>query len=260
MKPDQCREEKGERKRERECRKGRTGKCLTDSKSLMDGEDPLKVPLIYVNFWVKIHEVPLGFFSEALARQVGDFIGKFIEYDGSNMGKGGEAIGKLRIKDVPRILLTLFWGVNLERNLNWVLNVELGSSKIHKQTNIEHDGEDAVIEEGNGKKRPRREDDRSLIREKTGSLVLRNRTGLEKKFLASTVGKGCRRRCGYLNRIDAASIGSRGRLCLAWKEDIAISFKSYSNSRINVEIQDNDNEKLWRFTGFYGSPYAYNRE
>ncbi|XP_016743170.1 uncharacterized protein [Gossypium hirsutum] len=65
---------------------------------LMDRDDPLKVPLIYANFWVQIHEVPLGFFSEALERQIGDFIGKFIEYNGSNLGKGVRHYLRIRVK------------------------------------------------------------------------------------------------------------------------------------------------------------------
>ncbi|MBA0672896.1 hypothetical protein Goklo_000111 [Gossypium klotzschianum] len=142
---------------------------------------------IMKNLWHQIKGVQISdleekrflfrFFHKMDLERVGDFIGKFIEYDGSNMGKGVRHY--LRIK-----------GVNLERNLNWALNVELGSSKIHKQTNIEHDGEDGVIEEGNGKKRPRRENDRSLMGEETSSLVLRNRRGLEKNLLVSTAAKG----------------------------------------------------------------------
>ncbi|KAA3481457.1 reverse transcriptase [Gossypium australe] len=41
-----------------------------------------------------------------------------------------------------------------------------------------------------------------------------------------------RRRCGFVNGIDVGVEGSRGGLCVAWREN----FK--------------------RFTGFYGSPYA----
>lgn len=37
------------------------------------GEDPSRVPLIFAFFWVQIHDVLIGFFSEALARQMGDF-------------------------------------------------------------------------------------------------------------------------------------------------------------------------------------------
>ncbi|KAG8497159.1 hypothetical protein CXB51_008376 [Gossypium anomalum] len=165
---------------------------------LMDGDDPLKVPLIYTNFWVQIHEIPLRFFSEALARQIGGFIGKFIEYDGhsdsfchSNMELGFEVTEmgwNLSIRAQSRRALAMN-RVNLERNLNWVSNVEVGSSKIHEQTEIEHDGKDGVIEGGDGKKRPRREDDRSLMREETSSLVLIRRRGLEKNLLVSMAAK-----------------------------------------------------------------------
>ncbi|KAH1032481.1 hypothetical protein J1N35_044655 [Gossypium stocksii] len=39
------------------------------------GENLLKIPLILTSFWVQIHDVPTGFFSEILAKKLGDFIG-----------------------------------------------------------------------------------------------------------------------------------------------------------------------------------------
>ncbi|MBA0813436.1 hypothetical protein Gohar_027284 [Gossypium harknessii] len=72
---------------------------------LEDGEDSLKVPLIFSNFWVQIHDVPPGHFSEALTRQMGDFIGKFLEYDGANLGRGVRNHLRIRIQmDVRRHL------------------------------------------------------------------------------------------------------------------------------------------------------------
>ncbi|KAH1122464.1 hypothetical protein J1N35_005624, partial [Gossypium stocksii] len=65
---------------------------------LRDGEDPLKVPLISVNFWVQIHEVPLRFFSKALGRQIGDFLENFLKYDGSNMGKRVRNYLRIRVQ------------------------------------------------------------------------------------------------------------------------------------------------------------------
>ncbi|MBA0826275.1 hypothetical protein Goarm_011142 [Gossypium armourianum] len=49
--------------------------CLRPSK------DPLLVPLIYSYFWVQIHDLPPGLFSEAVARALGNFVGLFEEYD-----------------------------------------------------------------------------------------------------------------------------------------------------------------------------------
>ncbi|KAK5775144.1 hypothetical protein PVK06_043013 [Gossypium arboreum] len=69
------------------------------------GEDPLKVPLILTPFWVQIHDVPIGLFSKNLAVQLGNFIGKFIEYDGSNLGKENRNYIRIRFQiDVRRPL------------------------------------------------------------------------------------------------------------------------------------------------------------
>ncbi|KAK5832853.1 hypothetical protein PVK06_016656 [Gossypium arboreum] len=62
------------------------------------GEDPLKVPLVLSPFWVQIHDVPVGFFYEALAKKLSDFIGTFMEYDGANMGKGYQNFLRVKIQ------------------------------------------------------------------------------------------------------------------------------------------------------------------
>ncbi|MBA0875904.1 hypothetical protein Goshw_022689 [Gossypium schwendimanii] len=69
------------------------------------GEDPLKVPLISSPFWVQIHDVPIGFYSDKLAMQLGNFIGIFQEYDGSNLGKENMNFMRIRVQvDVWRPL------------------------------------------------------------------------------------------------------------------------------------------------------------
>ncbi|KAH1130570.1 hypothetical protein J1N35_001948 [Gossypium stocksii] len=37
---------------------------------------------------IQIHEVSLRFHNEALARQLGDFLGKFVEYDNASLRRG----------------------------------------------------------------------------------------------------------------------------------------------------------------------------
>ncbi|MFQ6620214.1 hypothetical protein Gotur_001061, partial [Gossypium turneri] len=63
---------------------------------LQRGEDPLKVLLIYSPLWTQIHDVPIGFVSENLAIQMGNFIGEFLEYDGSNLGKESRNFMRIR--------------------------------------------------------------------------------------------------------------------------------------------------------------------
>ncbi|MBA0626714.1 hypothetical protein Godav_004329 [Gossypium davidsonii] len=74
------------------------------------GEDPLKIPLVFVPFWVQIHDVPVGLFSESLAIQLGNFIGVFLEYDGSNLGKENSNYMRIRFKYEHLSLFCFFCG------------------------------------------------------------------------------------------------------------------------------------------------------
>ncbi|KAK5777331.1 hypothetical protein PVK06_045298 [Gossypium arboreum] len=44
-----------------------------------EGEDLLQVTLIYAIFWVQVHNLPMSFMSEGMARQFGNFIGQFLK-------------------------------------------------------------------------------------------------------------------------------------------------------------------------------------
>ncbi|MBA0551020.1 hypothetical protein Golob_021924 [Gossypium lobatum] len=48
---------------------------------LEKGEDPIQVSLYYVDFWVQVHDLPVGFYKEQLARQFRNFLGTFLDYD-----------------------------------------------------------------------------------------------------------------------------------------------------------------------------------
>ncbi|XP_073019267.1 uncharacterized protein At4g02000-like [Primulina eburnea] len=50
-------------------------------------EQPLQVPLRHLNFWIQIHDLSFGYMSEAVGRQLGSYMGNFLEYD-SNNNKG----------------------------------------------------------------------------------------------------------------------------------------------------------------------------
>ncbi|MBA0806950.1 hypothetical protein Gohar_022790, partial [Gossypium harknessii] len=65
---------------------------------LQEEEDPLSVQLNWVGFWMLIHDLPLGFMSEAVARQLGSFIGVFLEYDASPTQLGYKRIMRLKVR------------------------------------------------------------------------------------------------------------------------------------------------------------------
>ncbi|KAL8515424.1 hypothetical protein ACS0TY_014209 [Phlomoides rotata] len=53
-------------------------------KSQMTRELPLMVPLKHICFWVQNFGLLVGYFSEDIGKALGNFIGKFLEYDLSN--------------------------------------------------------------------------------------------------------------------------------------------------------------------------------
>ncbi|XP_037493253.1 uncharacterized protein LOC119370055 [Jatropha curcas] len=50
-------------------------------KEINKGDNPLLVPLTHSPIWVQVHDLKHGFMSQEMAKQLGDFIGTFIEYD-----------------------------------------------------------------------------------------------------------------------------------------------------------------------------------
>lgn len=65
----------------------------------------MQVPLVLTPFWVQIHDVPIGLFSENLAINLGNFLGNFMEYDVSNIGKEYKNFMRIRAQvDIRRPL------------------------------------------------------------------------------------------------------------------------------------------------------------
>ncbi|XP_016747968.1 uncharacterized protein [Gossypium hirsutum] len=48
---------------------------------IQPGEDPILVPLSTSKFWIQIHDLPIGMMTKATAKQFGNFLGQFVEYD-----------------------------------------------------------------------------------------------------------------------------------------------------------------------------------
>lgn len=64
---------------------------------LEKGENPMQVPLFFFNFWVQIHNFPVGSMSVGMEKQLGDFIGNFIDYDSSIIMKGEQKYMTIRV-------------------------------------------------------------------------------------------------------------------------------------------------------------------
>ncbi|KAL8456798.1 hypothetical protein ACS0TY_034875 [Phlomoides rotata] len=72
--------------------------------ALIRGEHPLRVPLNKLSFWVQVYDLPHGYFSERVGSLLGNFIGKFLEYDNSNRGAAWMTYMRIRVEvdtDIP---------------------------------------------------------------------------------------------------------------------------------------------------------------
>ncbi|MBA0677864.1 hypothetical protein Goari_019248 [Gossypium aridum] len=53
-----------------------------------EGDDPQKLLLFFVNFWVQVHDLPKGLMSEQMVTQFGNFVGRFVGYNAKAGSKG----------------------------------------------------------------------------------------------------------------------------------------------------------------------------
>ncbi|KAK5818877.1 hypothetical protein PVK06_023825 [Gossypium arboreum] len=65
---------------------------------LKNGEDPSSVPLVFSDFWVQIHNLPPGFFTDNVEKLLGNFIGKFLEHDTEQLNQGFRNYMRIRVQ------------------------------------------------------------------------------------------------------------------------------------------------------------------
>lgn len=51
---------------------------------ILEGMVPAEVPLFQIPFWVQVHNIPIGFMSEAIGKHIGNTVGSFLKYDAKN--------------------------------------------------------------------------------------------------------------------------------------------------------------------------------
>ena len=71
--------------------------------------------------------------------------------------------------------------------------------------------------------------------------------------------RGIQNKINFMQGIIFLSDGRSGGLTMLWKEGTDVSFKSCSNSHINVVIRDGSNPTPWQATSFYGHPEVSKR-
>ncbi|XP_039025770.1 uncharacterized protein LOC120159196 [Hibiscus syriacus] len=72
---------------------------------LSAGDDPLAILLVFLDYWVLVHDVPIGFMSKKVARALGNFLGVFIDYDSTALSLGYRRIMRIRARLDTRLPL-----------------------------------------------------------------------------------------------------------------------------------------------------------
>lgn len=62
------------------------------------GEDPVRVPLWHVNIWIQIYGLPMGFKTENVGKQLGNFFGEFLQYDVKNNSSIWRECMRIRVR------------------------------------------------------------------------------------------------------------------------------------------------------------------
>lgn len=70
-------------------------------------------------------------------------------------------------------------------------------------------------------------------------MVLFMKTKIDSKRVENV-----RRKCGFNCGIDMEAEGSRGGLCLAWKDDVRVDLRSFSKIHIDVLFSDSEYSKV----------------
>ncbi|XP_074378502.1 uncharacterized protein LOC141720045 [Apium graveolens] len=65
---------------------------------IKSGEEPTIVPLFEVDFRIQIHNLPVGYMSEVVGKQLGNFFGRFLQYDSKNNSSIWREFMRLRIR------------------------------------------------------------------------------------------------------------------------------------------------------------------
>ncbi|MBA0686678.1 hypothetical protein Goari_014266 [Gossypium aridum] len=160
------------------------------------------------NLWHLVKGVQisdLGEKSEAMARQLSDFLGKFVKYDNARhddsfcsarmplrveVAMMGWDLS-LRAQSKRALIMNIIW--LKEEEGEWDEGISTTSIDPIFAVNlkaIDHDLEESAIEEGKEKKWAKRESDVCTNETNMGSLVVREEKGIRRNYLLSTIAKG----------------------------------------------------------------------
>jgi hypothetical protein len=79
------------------------------------------IPLFHVNFWVQIHDVPIGMMIEKVGKGLANYIGEFVEYDKNNNTSFWRKYMRVKVRVDVRSLLKIEKKIKLNGGMGGVV-------------------------------------------------------------------------------------------------------------------------------------------
>ena len=64
---------------------------------IQPSEGPNQIPLNSIDIWVQVFDLPSGYMSKSVGKQLGDYISSFLEYDSNNNVGNNKGYMRLRV-------------------------------------------------------------------------------------------------------------------------------------------------------------------
>ncbi|CAH9106030.1 unnamed protein product [Cuscuta epithymum] len=83
-------------------------------------DNPMKISLSHENFWVQAYNLPMSFFTEKMAKLIGDYVGQFVHADENNFKGGRKLFMRIRVRMDVQAPLKKRMRVRNGTDVHWV--------------------------------------------------------------------------------------------------------------------------------------------
>ncbi|KAA3472916.1 reverse transcriptase [Gossypium australe] len=200
------------------------------------GEDPLRIPLIKAPFWIQIHDIPTGMKVAEMGWDLSLRVQSRRAVPPSSVWLREEEIGQTRGNTEEKTIVE----TDARDKEEGFLIGEEGKKRARGEmiSLIGEGGEKTSV----GWRRRMLEGSPRAIRRLRYMLRLQNPQMVF--FMETKICRGrmerIRHQCRYVKGIEVDLEGTRGGLCLAWKQGVNVTLRQFSKRHIDVVIDDDE--------------------
>ncbi|GAU30882.1 hypothetical protein TSUD_15680 [Trifolium subterraneum] len=221
------------------------------------------IPLFHVNFWVQIHDVPLGMMIETVGKGFANYIGEFVEYDKNNSTSFWRKYMRVKVRVDVRRPLKIEKKIKLNGG-KWVVVkfkahiTPLRPSRVRQSSSIQGSSIEApVVSLISNRSILAITNDNASTTQLTETPSLNERNQFDHEDMDTQMERKRRRAEVRVNQhFLSAAIDVEGRsggLAVFWKDSSKCRVFNYTRNFINMIVED-EQWGEWRLTCYYGYP------